>query len=69
MVGSEYPNRKQAIATGAKYYIERPCIYGHHGPRLTSNGNCCQCAREGQKLPPAERLAKLIERIKAEAAS
>lgn len=36
--------RAEATTYGlSKYWTGKPCVHGHHSPRYTANGICCEC--------------------------
>lgn len=39
------PARKQALATGAKSYVGKPCPHGHDGTRYAISGCCIECVQ------------------------
>lgn len=44
-------SRAAAVNTESTHYQGRPCkVSGHNGIRYTSNGRCCQCKIERQRV-------------------
>ncbi|TIN83054.1 MAG: hypothetical protein E5X97_27355 [Mesorhizobium sp.] len=58
---SELPrSRAEAKAIGAKHYFTaKPCKHGHVDIRLTSSGQCRECARISQRAAYPSRAEKL----------
>jgi 5-methylcytosine-specific restriction endonuclease McrA len=47
--------RKEAIARGEKFFVGRPCLYGHDGTRYTSTKTCVECGAAHMKERNADR--------------
>ena len=42
-------NRAEARALGLKRYTSSVCLNGHLSERLVSDGQCCECKRQGKR--------------------
>jgi hypothetical protein len=56
------PNRKRAMAKGARFYRGSPCLRGHDGLRFTQDGTCVECSRTYRARAPRAVKERALKR-------
>ena len=54
--------RKEALASGSKFYFSGPCRRGHASPRTARKSECVECKKENDRRYHKENAEKIIQR-------